>query len=509
MRSTTLMMLLVTLSCGCQRERNDPRVVEVTTPAHVTVRVIDVPEPLDCGAIGDWKAQLKCRITRAPRTGCTYVEVGSVADAPLRRTTPLARSSCTLPADRVKLIEMPVKRVRLEFDDAGTRGAVLFNDDAWVLYLHDGELVEARYRGAAPEADVSAAEARDDVPMLRVERPVTTDAGIDWSLVAPMLSVIPSNASRFTDAELDAEFQRTIDAQRFFNAGLANALETRRLTPSSDDWSRMAKRLDDAGRQEVRDTLLTMLEHGDEEALTWAEADEAIPRQALIDALETGLEELQYASPVLIEALFRLQPEVAAPLACKQLEDHELNQLYDGDDYSELTTALALIARYKVPCPWVVPMLMRVQCSAELRRMPTKTDDDTLGDLALATEQEKARALELIFTSPGDYTGDDEDFLADGNHTGWLLIAAAEAQGPLPDELLRRNARRTYRVINHFKGDVLDDPCRNSEQPPAEWACRMPPSLTRLTREHCALELDDAARTMTLAPAPGWVKPTQ
>lgn len=511
MRFTSCVVVVLTLFAGCRRERVDPRVAEVTTPARVTVRVVDVPEHIDCSAAGDWWAQLKCRLTRAPRSGCTYVEVGSTIDAPLRRTGPIERNAChLLGGDRVKLLDMPVRRVKVEFDDAGTRGAVIVNDDAWVLYLHDGELVELRYRGAGPEAFINTSVYRNDAPMLRGAVSIVSDGGVDWAHIAPLLAVIPSHPNTFSEQDLDAEFERTPNAQDIYNGGVADALEAKKLTPRDEAWARMARRLDDTGRRDVRESMLSLLRQGDEDALAWVEADEEIPREQFIEALRGAMDEMQYTSPLLVEALFRLQPDVAAPLACKQLENHELNLEDDGSgDYSELSTAFALIARFKGPCPWVVPMLLRVQCSEALRRVPTEADDPSFGNLPLASAKDRARALALLFTNPSGYSADDEDFLADGAHWGWLLMAAAEAQGPLPEEFVRRNARRTYRVIDTFRGNDFDDPCTNESQAPGEWACRMPLSLTSLERGFCRLELDDRAQTLKLSPTAGWVTPTE
>ena len=84
------------LLCGlaaCGKERPDPRLAEVTSPLHVTVRTVDAPISQTC--TGTTFEQLKCVTTRAERVGCVYVELGPAADAPDKSKQP-GRRRCGL-----------------------------------------------------------------------------------------------------------------------------------------------------------------------------------------------------------------------------------------------------------------------------------------------------------------------------------------------------------------------------------------------------------------------------
>lgn len=486
MRATALgcAVLLV----GCQRAKPDPRILEVKTPAHVTVRVIDTPKPVDCSAAADWREQFTCTVTPTPRVGCTYVEAGDDADAPLvRRIT--GTSDCgSLGGRRVMLARKPAPTVTLEFDAEARRAAVRVDADEWVLFLHRRQLLQAQ-----------TADKRGRITTMK--RGV--DGGVLWGTVPPLLAMVPLHVASFTDAELDELFLSTPDAQRIYDAAVASAVRSGFVTPDVEGWDRVVARLDDDGREQLRAAYLELLRDGEDDALTWLEEDKTLPRATLVTALDEALRRNVQASPMLFDALFRLEPELAAAQACGQLQTMAVDDLgfSDGEGYG---TSLALIAKYKVKCPWVAPMLEGTPCDPGLRRTSFEDEDDTQGDIPLATEKEKARALKLKFTPVEKLADDEEDFVSD-DHAGWLLLAAADAQGPYPETFVKRNARRTYRRVNRFAGNVFDDPCIQTSTPPAEWACRMPLSLTTMEREGCRLDIDDATRTLTLTGTPGFM----
>ncbi|MGV3620328.1 MAG: hypothetical protein ACO1OB_05910 [Archangium sp.] len=269
------------------------------------------------------------------------------------------------------------------------------------------------------------------------------------------------------------------------------------MSPEHLEWARIVTRLDDAGRTQLRAVMLRLLETGNADALGWLEADTSVSKERLIDAIDMALRNRD-DSPQLFDALFRLEPSRAAALACGVVQDMTVDDM--GSDEGT-GTALALIAKYKVKCPWVMPLLEATPCDPELRRESLENEDDTNGDLPLATEKEKALALKMKFTHVSDLQDDEEAFATD-DHEAWLLLAAADAQGPYPESFVKRNARRTYRRINRFVGNTFDDPCLRTATPPAEWACRMPLSLTTMEHGGCRLDVDDAARTLTLTGKP-------
>lgn len=478
MRALTLATCVVLLA-SCRREKVDPRVVEVTTPLHVTVRVIEFAAEVDCDAAGDLKAELKCRLRRAPRAGCTYVEAGDDADAPLRRTAAPSMATCdTLPPRRPLLTGTPDKRARIVFDDTGTRAAVLFGDDAWLLYFWEGQLLEARNASLMPTG-----------------RGVVSDGAVDWKQVPPLLTVALSHTHRIEPDALMKLVDATPDAQQALDDGVVQALEAGTLRPGDVVWSRLAQRLGERGHQRVRDALLRLVREGSEDALEWAEADESIPREALLAALRVALGDA-YASPLLFDALFRLSPDEAALLACREVENYELaRESYVEPD--DLGAALALIAQHRVKCAWLQPLLLRHACDEALRHEPTEDEAESLGDAPLLSAEEKARVLKHKLMSEDERARVDEAYDDEGRW-GPLLLLAAEAQGPLPAEFLQRNRRRTYRRVYRFAGRAELDPCNDTDMAPPEWACRMPLSLTKLERDRCRMELDDVAGTMTL-----------
>ena len=483
MRHVTLGLLVVLSSCS--RPKQDPRVKEVKEPVHVSVRVIAVPEEVDCDGAGDWKAQLKCRLSRAPRVGCTYVEVGADADAPLSRTAPATADDCDLlgQGQRAVVTPSPHKKADVWVDDAAERIVVRVDTSALVMFLKHGALLDQWSLDGATLA--------------------VRDGKLDWAPLPSILKAVPSHPDAFSDEDLTRLMASTTDAQRELNDGVREALKERVLTPPSPQWARFWSRLDEAGREDVRDELLLAIERGDDDAVHWAEGDEAILRARLLEALRSGLQSLEYASPVQLDAFARLAPEEAAPLACGQLEELYLSE----DTYESLdtaSTALALIAREKLKCPWVMPWLSRVTCKGAMRARRRGVDSNA--DVPLMGRADRERVLRETFLTEDERA--ERDLLLDVDDSidneddigawGPMLLSAAEVQGPLPQEFLLREARRLYRVVYRLPAKPGDDPCRDTSFEVPELACQLPVTITRVTREACELVVDDAAKTLTL-----------
>lgn len=478
------------LLVSCQRQKPDPRVFEVKTPAHVTVRNIDAPKPLDCSTAANWREEFSCRVAPSPRIGCSYVEVGNDADAPIIRRTPPSTPECaSLGGARSMLLKTPASSASLEFDTLGSRAVLRVDSTQWVLFLHRGQLVERQ--STAPRGPSSA-----------LKRGV--DGGVLWNTVDPLLSVAPSFPDTFTEEDVQKLFDETTDAQRVLDVGIVDAFSKRRLTPDSPDWERFEKRLDDAGRSRLRDVMLDRVAMGEASVLPTLENDATVPRDSLLAAISAGITDNGEDAHALFDALFRLDPLRASSVACNQLENSVLGDesTVGAEGYG---TVLALIAKYKVKCPWVLAVLEQTPCDAALRRDSLENEDDTNGNLPLATAAERALALKLKFTPVAELKEAEEDFVTD-DHSAWLLLAAADVQGPLPESFVKRNARRLYRRVDRFGGPFYENPCLRTSTPPAEWACRMPLWLTTAEREGCRLDVDDAARTLTFTGQPGYAR---
>ncbi|MGV3620329.1 MAG: hypothetical protein ACO1OB_05915 [Archangium sp.] len=192
MRATALWCAV--LLVGCQRAKPDPRLLEVKTPAHVTVRVIDTPKPVDCSTATNWRERFTCTVTPAPRVGCTYVEAGDDADSPLLRKNVSTADCATLGGHRTMLAPKPMPSVALEFDANASRAALQVDAEEWILFLHRGQLVQARVAGK--------------------HRPITTmkrssDGGVLWNTVPQLLTLSAQLPEAFTDSELDELFVST------------------------------------------------------------------------------------------------------------------------------------------------------------------------------------------------------------------------------------------------------------------------------------------------------------
>lgn len=495
MTRLALCALCVTLA-ACNRTRTDPRVAELKGSIHAVVRVVDVAEQVDCDSAGEWKEQLKCRFTRAPRTGCTYVELGAEADTPLQRTSVSIDDCNSLPGSRTRVAMQPIKKAELFVDAAQQRVVLSAGPLVWAFYVKDGALLDVRELGGMPTtARLNTATMEDRLVDFSVKSPLMTTGQPDWSAVPSMLWVAPAHPSNFSEAEIDALIAATPDGARVFNDALGNALRSRQLVPSSPEWARYSKRLDAKGRERVRDALLELVRDGDEEAVGWAEGNEDVPRAQLVEELVGALASVEYGSAPLMDALLRLAPEDAEPLACSQLETLWLDE-DQYDDLAFVSASLALIAREKLKCAWVTPWLERLPCNFQFRERNETTDD---ASEPLLSAKKKAKALKLLFTPEAEWP--DDAYEEEGQWAAVLLLAA-EAQGPLPPDFLKRNLRRTYRHVYTFKGAEEDDSCRNTMQPPSEWACRMPLGLTQVYREGCTMKLDDASQTMTLTSDP-------
>lgn len=479
--------LLLTL-CACGKERPDPRLAEVTTPLHATVRLIDAPVERTC--TGSTWEQVKCMLSPADRQGCVYVEVGAAADKPeVSKTTGFTRCMTMRGStDRAVLSDAPGRKAKLTFDTEGTRIVVELADAVHALYLRGGHLVIQRKLG-----DVVAGTASG---LLR------PDGTADWSRVPPFLAVLDeAQLLALTEEELDALVARTPAGKDALKTSLLNLLDSAGSADTA--WSRAVSKLDAADRTRLRDALLIQVSTGSVGALDWFDSHPEEQKADFIEALAESMETELFDVGTGFPRLLRLAPARAETIACAQLErlwHQSSGSEYDSyDSMSPEAAPLAVIVARRSKCPWVLPMLVRNHCAWELQCDPDP-DDEKPTPLCTAAQIEAAlkRTLqpELELSRPEEVDRE--------NDWGPLLIGAAKVQGPLPPELLRADERRLY-AQTFTRSDQADDPCGQLTIEPTDWACKLPTEIHTATTESCTLVLDDAKKTMTLSsPEPEW-----
>ncbi|MFZ5446725.1 MAG: hypothetical protein ACOZQL_42450 [Myxococcota bacterium] len=490
-RAAAALVLLV--ATGCERARLDPRLAEVTTPLHVTVRVIDRAVVKDCsGASGlDWVA---CRLSRAEREGCVYVETGAAADQPQAAVPepPVEEntssgghpqvlvgnfSRCfTIEREGVRLLtHTPLRRAKLHVEAGGQRTLVDLGESGHVLYFREGRVFAVE--------QLWTTEAARTFPF---------GATPDWTKVPSALGVLHLVNFSVSDAELDAMLAETRDGAQVLEESLLRGLST--AAWSVEDLDRMLRRLPDAGRKHVREALLERVRLNDSPpALEWFESHPDEQRADFVEAVSEAAA-LDAVDPALMRLLARFAPDRVAELACHGVERAWLDGSEGFVDFSMARVSFAVLARQRLACPWVLPVLTLAQCNPALRCDPD-LDDELPGPLCSEKDQRLAveRALSL------DEPTDDDDGLFEEEGWGPLLLAAARAQGPLPADFALREARYTY--TRHYtvpEANAELDPCRTLTEDAALWACRLPANITRSRRDDCALVVDDARKTLTL-----------
>ncbi len=473
--------------CACGKERPDPRLAEITTPVHATVRVIDAPIERTC--TGSFVDQFVCLTLRAERRGCVYLEVGTAADTPERNKQPDPERchQMTVTGNRATLVTLPARKATLFVDPAGERLVIDLVDSMHAAWLRKGQLVVSRKLW--------------DGPTMRPSGLVRPDGTLNWFLIPPYLAVLDERLlAELTEAELDALLATTPDGKRALRQSLSEVLSSSRVV--GDDWSLALSKLDEADRALLRKHLLESLASGDVGPLPWFLARPEEQTADFISALEQGLTSPAADTTPELLALLKLAPKRAEVIACGMLEKvWHINHAAGYDAYDPVppdATALAVIITLESKCPWVMPLLEQRTCAWELRCDP---DLDDHRETPLCTAAQSAQAIKRTLDADSMEWTDDDDAQLDSDW-GRLLIPAAQVQGPLPASFKRSNERRQYALEYTFKGFEADDSCRQLSEEPQEWACRLPTSINVSTTESCRLVVDDTMKTLTVTPVP-------
>ena len=466
---------------ACGRERPDPRLAEVQAPVHVTVRVIDVAVEKNCE--GTLSQQLSCLVTRALRSGCVYVEAGAEADAPERRPRPdVGRCGSLAYAEhRFLLRNEPVRKASLFLEPGGERVLIDLVDTVHALYLRDGVAVLQK-------------------PFSRPTGLTRPDGSVDWTLVPPFLAVLDEAQLRdLTEARLDALLAKTPGGRDALTESLL-AL-TGSASAAEQGFDLAYSRLDEPGRQRVREAMITALSEGNDGAVQWFLRHKEEQGLPVVEALEDAMTLDGYTTAVLLPALLELAPQRAEKVACDQLEQrwHQTAPSgvaeYEGSMPPD-ATVLAVLVERKAQCPWVLPLLEREPCSWELHCDP---DFDDGKETPLCTAEQADKVLQRTLHPNPDADVDEDEEEDPTSDWGALLMAAARIQGPLPQAFSLANERRQYQLSSTIPEDADEDPCAEVTPAPADWACRLPPGITTAKNQGCRLRLDDAKKTITLS----------
>jgi hypothetical protein len=475
---------LAVLACAlgaCGRERADPRLAEVTSPLHVTVRVVDAPVARTC--TGTTLEQLGCFTSRAEREGCVYVELGASADAPEKSKQPDAHRCGLmhlpgLSGDRALLRNTPGRKATLYVEPGGERVVVDLPESTHAIYVRGGHLQVNR-------------KLWDEGKPAAMLRP---DGTLNWSLVPPYLAVLGERElTALSEEELDSLLAQTPGGKAALKESLVS------LTSSADalgeTWTMALSKLEPSDHVYLRQALLDGVSSGTDGALSWFLHRPEEQGPDFIDVLEEAVSSSSSDPATGLLALLNLAPARAEKLACDQLEQ-KWHENTGSDSYGFIspdTASLAVIASQRSKCPWVIPLLERNPCAWELRCDP---DMDDKKETPLCTAAQSATTLQQTLAPDDDLELNDEGLPT----WGALMLAAALVQGPLPPAFKLANERRLYAPEYTFKGDEADDRCRELVEQPPDWACRLPVTITTSTNEGCRLVLDDKKKTMTLTP---------
>jgi len=498
------------LFVGCAQERAHPRLAEITTPLHVTVRVVDAKSstPTDvCEASVSVLDKAKnCWFAPKPHVGCVYVAVGTTADTPTAYQGAPQATQCEDQRARPGTIIVsrePRSKATLSVDPGGGRVVVDVGDEAWVLFVRGNELLTEESLWAV-----------SDPPTTRPKNP---DGTIDWSKVPTVLGSVDRLNFRLTQQELKALIAADPDGQQ----RLADALSRgTRLIIDEESFDAAFALLDEPHQQQVSDALLSSLRDGDVLTLEWFRHHPEREKE-LGEALLYALAENGASDPTSLTELMRLDPPGLEEAACNALERSWFEQEFNGYGYMSVDAELgplAVLAKKKSKCPWLLPWLERSACSPALRCAVNRDvpEKEVVGEgpnpfaeltadaqKGLCTDAEQRAALERVFKVVDDENLDEEaDAMMDPPEDwGALLLIAAKNVGPVPAEVIARNARRQYKLVfRPTNNEDLDDGCSYLEHPVDDWACRLPLAITRSTQGLCRLEIDDAKKTLTVIP---------
>lgn len=498
----------VLVLCACAQERTHPRIADVTTPVHVSVRVVDVELAKDCGSAPSFTDKVSCWFAKPARDGCTYVSVGESADLPIAFTGPPTTAHCDFQRMRSNaaiLMREPRKAARIFFDAQQTRVVIHLGDEGWVLFLKDGRLQTQEQLWSAG--------------VVATMRPLQSDDTPDWAKVPTLLSHLDAVSFDLSSSELDVLMRTDPKPEEHLRDAL---IRGGRLLIDVEAFDRAMKRLSPANQRLVVEGLAEQVVDGDTLAADWFRAHpehEKLFAQSLLNAVIDG----PVNDPGLLAQLLALAPDGLDTAACSALERHwhegAIDPYYDGAAGGDgLTSALAVLVKRRVKCPWVLPLLERLQCDDALRCSPAPADDeDVEADLALdqrrplCTDAQMAIALARNTVA----TKDDAEGEAVPQPSDWgpLVLAAAKLQGPLPEQLLQRNARRLYewrypkRTPVAEDGEEPYDACSGPELALDRWVCELPRAITRANNAGCHVEIDDAKKVLSFVgddePEPG------
>lgn len=540
-------------ACG-KHEARDNVVVELHTPIHAMVRVHEFDGQPECTETG--LARIRC-LFQSELRGCTWLELGEQPQADDHHreeelcTFMMVMTTATAP---LETSPVPARGMELLADPSGTRLAWRSAADRpWsFFYLLEGELLRepggGNSYGALPDRPDATAEeilATPTVPLLT--------GPLDWSKV-------PTLAERAPDFLVTAEsshLSRLLELikEERGEVGLGLMLAHAMAYAEEPAWDRAWKGLSAAGRKAFLAELSHVLgDYPDEAALRKLSMSPGLRPAGFADLLVRRIEEqlvegiAEYDTTGLyLEALVQLADPRSGALACTWLEDVVSQRLVTREDYypelpdlESASPALIALARFPTPCPWVKVALEQAPCDADYRCTPKGLVETSAQSLAERQEAEDAaleRGEELPIVEPqhalctseqasavvkrwvpvwlaSDDFEDEADFPEDVTTPppGVLLLAASWAQGPLPLELIERNARRHYRVDDRSprpkaseEGEEYEEPgaCSLIEQgrpDPAELACQIPRAISQLRLGGCRIEIDDAKKVIHLIP---------
>jgi hypothetical protein len=158
-------------------------------------------------------------------------------------------------------------------------------------------------------------------------------------------------------------------------------------------------------------------------------------------------------------------------------------------------SALALIARQKLKCAWVLPWLTRLQCDGRLTGVDPVDLDVRQRRAPLCTGEQIEATVNQMFHQPTEAELETADEFEPDDHFGELLLGAAAAQGTLPAEFVRRTQRRAYEGVEPPE-------CTNLFVPTGAWVCLLPVELTVSTQGRCRMTVDDAKQQLRFEELP-------
>jgi hypothetical protein len=457
---------------GCRGERTHPRLAELTTPFHVTVRAIDLPS--DCEGLSGLE-RLRCN-TERPRGGCTFVAVGPDADLPLAFSGPMKKEHCDEQRTRhhtVLVASGALKSARLFIDPRGERVVVHLDSDGWVLFVHDGKLVGSKQLWGAGV-----------VPLA----PLLADGSPDWPRVPTLLSTWDSASALLSGLTLQDVMRDDPAPQE--NLTLALLGDSFRF--DSPRFSEGFELLDAPHREKVVEAALDQVKGGADFSGWFRTQKDLLPRYR--EALLVALRDDSLFGASLLNDVAAADPVALRDVACGELE-----RMYLGGNLDEggmpSKAALALIARQKLKCPWVLPWLRRLQCDGRLTCVEETEFDDHQRRAPLCTGEQIEATVNQMFHEPTEDELVTPDEFEPDDHFGELLLGAAAAQGTLPAEFIRRTQRRAYEGVEPPE-------CTNLFVPTGAWVCLLPVELTVSTQGRCRMTVDDAKQQLRFEELP-------